>query len=94
MQDRQHAAVAGRVEELVAVPAGGQRPGLRFAVADDAGDDQVRIVERGPVGVAQRVAEFAAFVDAAGRLRGDVAGDAAGEAELLEQPSASPRRPG
>ena len=64
MEDRQHAAVAGRVEELVAVPAGGERPGFRFAVADDAGDDQVRVVERGPVGVAQGVAEFAAFVDA------------------------------
>ena len=53
VEDRQHAAVAGRVEELVAVPAGGERPGLRLAVADDAGDDQVRVVERGPVGVAQ-----------------------------------------
>ena len=86
MEDRQHAAVAGRVEELVAVPAGGQRAGLRFAVADDAGDDQIRIVERRAVGMAQRIAEFAAFVDAARRLRRDVAGNAAGEAELLEQP--------
>ena len=86
VEDRQHAAVAGRVEELVAVPAGGERPGLRLAVADDAGDDQVRVVERGPVGVAQGVAQLAAFVDAARGLRGDVAGDAAGEAELLEQP--------
>ncbi len=86
VEDRQHAAVAGRVEELVAVPAGGERPRLRLAVADDAGDDQVGIVERRPVGVAQGVAELAALVDAARRLRGDVAGDAAGEAELLEQP--------
>ena len=86
MQDRQHAAVAGRVEEFVAVPAGGQRPGLGLAVADDAGDDQVRIVERGPVSVAQGVAEFAALVDAAWRFRGDMAGNASGEAELLEQP--------
>ena len=85
MEDRQHAAVAGRVEELVAVPAGGERAGLRLAVADDAGDDQVRIVERRPVGVAQGVPELAPLVDAARRLRGDVAGDAAGEAELLEQ---------
>ena len=37
VQDRQHRAVAGRVEELVGVPGGGQRPGLRLAVADDAG---------------------------------------------------------
>src|SRR5205814_2180991 len=30
VQDGQHAAVAGRVEELVAVPAGGQRSRLRL----------------------------------------------------------------
>ena len=36
VQDRQHGAVACRVEELVRVPAGRQRPGLRLAVADDA----------------------------------------------------------
>ncbi len=92
MEDRQHAAVAGRVEELVPVPAGGERAGLRLAVADDAGDDQVRVVERRAVGVAQGVPELATLVDAARRLRRDVAGDASREAELLEQlfiPSAS-----
>ncbi len=64
VQDRQHGAVADRVEELVAVPAGGQRAGLGLAVADDAGDDQVGIVERGAEGVRERVTELAAFVDA------------------------------
>ena len=34
VQDRQHGAVARRVEELVGVPAGGQRAGLGLAVAD------------------------------------------------------------
>jgi len=33
----------------------------------------------------QRVAEFAAFVNAAGGLRCDVAGNAAGKTELLEE---------
>src|SRR5262245_60960605 len=84
VEDWQNAAVARRVEELVAVPASGQRAGLRLAVTDDAGNDQVRVVEGGAEGVAQRVTEFTAFVDAAGRFRGDVAGDAAGKAELLE----------
>ena len=51
VQDRQHRAVACRVEELVRVPARGQRPGLGLAVADDAGDEQVGVVERGAVGV-------------------------------------------
>ena len=86
VQDRQHRAVARRVEELVAVPARGQRAGLRLAVADHAGHEQVRVVERRAVGVRQRVAELAALVDRAGRLRRDVAGDAARERELAEQP--------
>ena len=79
VEDREHAAIAGRVEELVAVPAGRERPGLGFAVADDAGDDQVRVVEGCAVSMAQRVAELAAFMDAAGRFRRDVAGNAARE---------------
>ena len=86
VQDRQHRAVGLRVEEFVRVPAGRRRAGLRLAVADDAGDDQVGIVERRAIGVRQRVAEFAALVDRAGRLRRDVARNAAGKRELLEQP--------
>ena len=65
VQDRQHRAVGGRVEELVRVPARGERPGLGLAVADHAGHDQVGVVERGAVGVRQRVAELAALVDRA-----------------------------
>ena len=86
VQNGQHAAVAGRVEELVAVPAGGQRSRLGLAVADDAGDDQVGVIEDRAVGVRQCIAQLAAFVDGAGRLRGDVAGNAAGERELGEEP--------
>ena len=85
MQHRQHGAVARRVDELVRVPAGGERPGLRLAVADHAADDQVRVVERGAVGVDERVAELAALVDRARRLGRDVARDAAREGELAEQ---------
>ena len=51
VQDRQHGAVVDGIEELVRVPTGGQRAGLRLAVADDAGDDQIGIVEGGAVGV-------------------------------------------
>ena len=69
VQDRQDRAVADRVEELVDVPARRQRAGLGLAVADDRRDDQVRVVERGPAGVRQDVAEFAALVDRAGRFR-------------------------
>ena len=51
VQDRQDRPVGRRVQELVGMPARRQRSGLRLAVADDAGDDQVGIVEGGAVGV-------------------------------------------
>ena len=86
VEDREHTAVAGRVQELVAVPAGREWPGFSLAVANDAGDDQVGIVEGRAIGMAQGVAKFAAFVNTAGRLRRDVARNTAGKAELLEQP--------
>ena len=46
MEDRQHRAVARRVEKLYALPSAFERPGFRLAVADHARDDQVGIVER------------------------------------------------
>ena len=85
VQDRQDRAVAARVEELVRVPARRERAGLRLAVADDAGDDEIRIVEGCPEGVHERVAELAALVDRARRLRRRVARDAAGKRELAEE---------
>ena len=48
VQDRQHCAVGTRVQELVGVPARRERAGLGLAVADDAGNQQVRIVEAAP----------------------------------------------
>src|SRR3546814_10801370 len=73
------------LEELVRVPGGGKRTGLHLAVTDDAGDDDVRVVERRSEGVGQRVAELSALVDRTRHLRRDVARDAAGEGELPEQ---------
>ena len=66
MQDRQHRAVGGGIQEFVGVPGGCERPGFGFAIADDAGDDQVGIIEHGAEGMAEGVAELAAFVDRAG----------------------------
>jgi hypothetical protein len=59
---------------------------LSFAVADDTGDNQVGIVERGPISVGQRIAELAAFVDRPWRFRRDVTWNAVGPGELAEQP--------
>ena len=86
VEDRQHRAVARRVQEFVGVPARGQRASLGFAVADDTGDNQVRIVERGSISVGQRIAELAAFVDRPWRFRRDVTWNAVGPGELAEQP--------
>ena len=87
VQDRQHDAVVGWVDELVRVPAGRQGAGLGLAVADDGRDEQVRVVERRAVGVREHVAELAALVDRPGGLGCDVARDAAGEGELAEEPA-------
>ncbi len=86
MQDRQDSAVGYRIQKFVRVPAGRERPGLRFAVADHARDDEIRVVERGAVSMRQRVAELAAFVDRPRRFRRGVTRDAARERELFEQP--------
>ncbi len=85
MQDRQHRAVARRIEELVRLPACGERSRFCLAVADDAGHQQFRIVEGGAVRMRERVAELAALVNRPGRFRGDVARDAAGKGKLLEE---------
>ena len=58
---------------------------FRFTVADDAGDDQIGIVERGPEGMAERIPQFAAFVNRPRRRRRNMAGNPAGKRELLEQ---------
>ena len=86
MKDREHGAVILRVQKLVAVPSRRERPRLGLAVADHAGDDERRVVERSAEGVAEAVAELAALVDRARRLGRDVARDAAREGELLEEP--------
>src|SRR5579862_4348176 len=85
MQDRQHGAVVPRVQELVAVPARRQWPSLRFTVSDHARDDQLRVVEGCAERVGEAVPELAALVDRARRLGRNVAWNAAGEGELLEE---------
>ena len=85
VQDRQHGSVGDRVEKLVGLPCGRQGARFRFTVADDAGDDQIGIVERGPEGMAERVPQFAAFVNRPRRRRRNMAGNPAGKRELLEQ---------
>jgi hypothetical protein len=58
---------------------------FRFTIADDAGDDQIGIVERRPEGMAERVPQLATFVNRPRRRRRNMAGNPAGKRELLEQ---------
>ncbi len=85
VQDGQDRAVVHGVQELVGVPGRGQRSRLRLSVADHTGDQQLGVVEGGAVGMGQRVPQLAALVDGPGSLRCDMAGNTAGEGELLEQ---------
>jgi len=79
VKDRQDRAVADRVQELVGVPRGRQRSGLRFPVSHHHRDQQIRVVEGGAEGVGDAVAQLAALVDGARSLGRAVATDAARE---------------
>ena len=86
MQDRQDRAIGHGIEEFVAVPGCRQRSGLGLAVADHGGDDEIGIVEGGAIGMGEGIAQLAPLMDGARGLGRDMAGDAAGKAELLEEP--------
>src|SRR4029450_8412321 len=63
MKDRQNRSVRRCVEEFVGMPARRQRSSFRFAVTNNACDNQIGIVERSSVGMRERIAELAAFVN-------------------------------
>ena len=63
VQDRQHGLIGRRAEKLVGLPCSGLWSGFRFAVADNAGDDQIGIVERRPEGTAERICQFSTFMN-------------------------------
>ena len=85
IEDGQHGAVANGIEEFVAVPGGGQRPGFGLAVADHHGHDQIGIVEGGAKRMRDAVAELAAFVNRPRRFGRAVTADAAGKGKLHEE---------
>ena len=71
------------------MPQAGKRTGLRLAVAHDAGDHEIRIVEHRSERVAQRISEFATLMNRAWTLGRCVAWNAAGKRKLglqLAQP--------
>jgi len=46
MQNRKYCSIAHRVQKLVAFPASFQGTGFGFSISDEAGDDEIRVVER------------------------------------------------
>src|ERR1017187_4056235 len=85
VQNRQHSSVGNWVEELVELPCGGQGARFRFSVADDAGDDEFGIVERGPEARAERLPQSPPFVNRPRGRRRNMAENPAGKRELLEE---------
>src|SRR5207249_9829965 len=59
--------------------------GLGFSIPDYRRDNQIWIVERSPKGVGQDIAQFAAFMNGAGRGHADVAGNSSWCRELAKQ---------
>ena len=63
MKNWKHRAIVCGIKKFVDVPARREWPGFSFAIADDAADKQVGVIERGSASMAQRVAQFAAFMN-------------------------------
>src|SRR5690348_15529488 len=87
MQDREHSSIATSIEEFVAVPGCRERARFRFAVANDAGRDQVGIVQHGAEGMGQGITQFATFVDRTWCLWRRMAWYSAWKGELPEKPA-------
>src|SRR5579871_5192209 len=85
MQDRQDRAVGDWIEELVGMPRRGERPGFRLAIADDAGNEEIGIVEHRSERMAEGIAQLPALVDGAGALRRRMAGNSTGKRKLRKE---------
>src|SRR5579859_3941423 len=76
-----------RIQKFVRMPASGERSSFCFAVADDARYDQVGIVKSRAVGMRQRIAKLAAFVDGSRSFRRHMTRDPTRKGELREEAS-------
>src|SRR5208283_1613032 len=77
MQYGEDRAIRGGIEEFIGVPARSQGARFRLAIADDASDNQIWIVESGAESVREGIAELAALMNGAGSFRRDVTRDPA-----------------
>lgn len=73
------------------MPTGCQRAGFGFSFADNAGDEQVRIIKCSTIGVGRAVTQLATFMDRSRNLRRDVTGDSVRPGKLPKKTN-TPRR--
>src|SRR5438552_9532546 len=85
MQEGQHRAIVRRIEKLVGMPRSGERSGFRLAIADDAGDDEIGIIEHRPERMTERITQLAALVDRARTLWPCMAGNASRKRKLNKE---------
>jgi hypothetical protein len=78
--------VGRRVEKLVAVPRPGRGSGFRLAIPDDAGDDQVRVVQGRAERRRQGVAQLPPLVNYAGVSRIEMARKGIGPGKRFQEP--------
>src|SRR6185437_4944313 len=81
IEDRQHRAVADRVQILVGVPGGREWSSLCFTIANHNCYQQVGIIKSSSEGVGQAIPQFASFVYGARSFGSAVAADTAWERE-------------
>src|SRR5277367_2449744 len=85
MENGQHRAIAGRIDEINALPTAGEGAGFGFPVSHDRSHQQVGIVHHSAKSVQKDVTKFSALMDRSWRRDADVARHAAGCRELSEK---------
>ncbi len=83
MQNRQHCAIADRIQKFVGVQGRSEWASFRFPVAHDHCDDEIRIIEGRAESMRQAVAELAAFMNRTRRVRRAMTADAAREKKTV-----------
>src|SRR5665647_2095688 len=86
MKDRKNRTITRRIQKLVGVPTRSKRAGLRLTVPDDAGHDQIRIVECRAIRMNQGITQLTPFMDLPGSFRRDMTRDAVRPGELPKEP--------
>ena len=84
MHNRKNSSVADGIQKLVGMPGSSKGTCLRLPVAYYGNGNQIRIIQNSSKGMSDRISQFTALINGTRRLRRTVAGNAAGEGELLE----------